>query len=225
MLSRSILPGAYQIEISQNEIAQDVWLGALAELETCTVSQIDEASGNSKNINRIYHPSGPFTRSIVEYLQSERWHQHLVDLANFDQEWLRNWGKLSVNFIKSCRFGWTWHSLRAGYDENDWHVDSLKQIIHGLFYINPKSAAPCNTLFAWDVMGNMQEVLQPTTDLGQGWIILQNGRTFHRGQNLSEKPRFGLKFSYQLWSSNHCGISLPQKINNSDVMTGPVTPS
>lgn len=205
-----IMPGAYRITIPETEISHDTWLGALSELQTCQISIIDEPSGNTNNINRKYYPQGPCTASIVQYFRSATWHNHLVDLANLDLEWVRNWGRMHTGFLSKCQFDWTWHSLRAGYNETDWHVDSLKQVIHGLFFMQPDADPQCATVFANDDTGDTDDIVQPSTGIGQGWVILQNGRTYHRGRNLTAHPRFGLKFSYQLWSSATAGENNPQ---------------
>lgn len=199
MLSRLLVPGAYNITVPQHHVDTSTWLAALAELSVCE-SVPDEVTGNSQNINRRYFPAGPHTEKIVQYLHSDHWHQQLIDLANLDREWVNNWGRLDPEFLQRCQFSWTWHSLRAHYEETDWHVDALRQVIHGLFYLQPAADQRCTTVFSPIGLECPEDtIVACSSGPGQGWIILQNGRSWHRGRNLSNQPRFGLKFAYNLW--------------------------
>lgn len=199
MLNRLLVPGAYHISIPEDDVDVETWSGALHEVKIAK-SVPDEVTGNTKNINRRYFPQGIYTQKIAQYFTSNRWHQYLIELTNLDSTWVNNWGLLDQKFLERCRLSLVWHSLRAGYEEDDWHVDALRQVIHGLFYLQPAADERCTTVFS--TVGpecTEDTVVSCSSGPGQGWVILQNGRSWHRGRNLSEQPRFGLKFAYNLW--------------------------
>lgn len=91
----------------------------------------------------------------------------------------------------------------ARYRDHPWHVDCKNLVLQGMIYLVDQTDESQGTWFSTDraVLGNNgyhdRSILKIPATPWRGWLLVNSDHSYHRALNLTEQPRFSLKFGLQ----------------------------
>lgn len=203
MVFHKVLDGVYEVT---TDLGQDIWQRCLEELTACQVLGINHHDSQPDLGAKDILVKGEACDRIREYFHSDQWLTRVVELCSSDYEWVTNWAQPTIKWFKTqCHYSCEWHLAPPNYVTHEWHVDALKQIVHGLMFVSPGDDRRTTTLFrprgeitSWKKVRENISPISVSTGLDKGWLLLQNGRQEHRGINDSTTPRYVFKWMYTL---------------------------
>jgi hypothetical protein len=129
--------------------------------------------------------------------------QQILDLASRDQIFQEFWSFPNRSCLDSITNTYAYFiQTPAHYENHPWHVDCKNLLLQGMIYLVEQPSNDQGTWFCRDtsVLYNRHD---PETELRlpaapwQGWLLINSDLSYHRALNLTEQPRFSIKFGLQ----------------------------
>lgn len=191
MIWHEVLDGVYEVT---TDLGVDLWQRCLGELQSCHSVRSNHYHTKPDLGAKDILVRGAACDTVSDYFGSDQWLEHVVEICNNDVTWTTNWTAPSREWFRTyTSYHSEWHLAPMNYVNHDWHVDSLRMVVHGLMYMTDHHHPRATTLFR---QGIREHGIM--TGFDHGWILLQNGRQEHRGINDTVMPRYVFKWMYTL---------------------------
>ena len=202
MIWHEVLDGVYEVT---TDLGVDLWQRCLDDLQSCQSTQSNHYHTEPDLGAKDILVRSEACDAVSDYFDSDQWLDCVVELCNNDGAWITNWATPSVEWFRTyTSYQSEWHLAPTNYVSHEWHVDCLRQIVHGLMYVSPIHDRRATTLFrpgvimSWKKLRENIQTVPIPTGFDHGWVLLQNGRQEHRGINESTSPRYVFKWMYSL---------------------------
>lgn len=141
--------------------------------------------------------------------------QQLLELAIRDQVFQDYWSRPDLGCFSAISSSYAYYvETPACFEDHPWHTDSKNLAVQGMLYIVTDESEQRGTWFTRDPEVLRNETWATVTKISarpyQGWLLINSDRSYHRGLNYSDVPRYCIKFGIQLNTQPPPG-SLPHK--------------
>ena len=129
--------------------------------------------------------------------------RQLLELAAQDPIFQDHWSRPDIDCFSEISSSYAYYvETPARYEDHPWHTDSKNLVIQGMLYIVLDESASQGTWFTRDSAvlqnENWVDLTKVSARPWQGWLLINSDRSYHRGLNYSDVPRYCLKFGIQL---------------------------